>query len=439
MKQVRIGAGAGFAGDRIGPAVDLARDARLDYLVFECMAERTIALAQLSKRQGRTAGFDPLLRERMEAVLPHCSRNGTRIVTNMGGANPQAAALETVAIARRLGLAGLRVAWVGGDDVIQLFADGGIPLQSMDPRERLVSANAYLGAEPIVEALKGGAAVVLTGRVADPSLFLAPFMTEFGWGTDEWAKLGQGTAIGHLLECAGQVTGGYFADPGYKDVPGLEELGFPFAIVEESAEAVLTKLEGTGGTLTVRTCKEQILYEVHDPARYLTPDVTADFSEIRFTEVAADAIRVTGGTGSSRPETLKVSVGFYAGFVAEGQISYAGPGALGRAHLAREILSKRLRWIRDGDLQIDFIGVNSVHGEALSKPTGEPYEVRLRAAGRFFEEAEARMLMQEVESLYVNGPAGGSGVTTSLRENIAMDAAFVPRSAVTATIGFEVA
>jgi len=439
MKQVRIGAGAGFAGDRIGPAVDLARDARLDYLVFECLAERTIALAQLSKRQGRTAGFDPLLRERMEAVLPHCSRNGTRIVTNMGGANPQAAALETVAIARRLGLAGLRVAWVGGDDVIQLFADGGIPLQSMDPRERLVSANAYLGAEPIVEALKGGAAVVLTGRVADPSLFLAPFMTEFGWGTDEWAKLGQGTAIGHLLECAGQVTGGYFADPGYKDVPGLEELGFPFAIVEESAEAVLTKLEGTGGTLTVRTCKEQILYEVHDPARYLTPDVTADFSEIRFTEVAADAIRVTGGTGSSRPETLKVSVGFYAGFVAEGQISYAGPGALGRAHLAREILSKRLRWIRDGDLQIDFIGVNSVHGEALSKPTGEPYEVRLRAAGRFFEEAEARMLMQEVESLYVNGPAGGSGVTTSLRENIAMDAAFVPRSAVTATIGFEVA
>jgi len=439
MKQVRIGAGAGFAGDRIGPAVDLARDARLDYLVFECLAERTIALAQLSKRQGRTAGFDPLLRERMEAVLPHCSRNGTRIVTNMGGANPQAAALETVAIARRLGLAGLRVAWVGGDDVIQLFADGGIPLQSMDPRERLVSANAYLGAEPIVEALKGGAAVVLTGRVADPSLFLAPFMTEFGWGTDEWAKLGQGTAIGHLLECAGQVTGGYFADPGYKDVPGLEELGFPFAIVEESAEAVLTKLEGTGGTLTVRTCKEQILYEVHDPARYLTPDVTADFSEIRFTEVASDAIRVTGGTGSSRPETLKVSVGFYAGFVAEGQISYAGPGALGRAHLAREILSKRLRWIRDGDLQIDFIGVNSVHGEALSKPTGEPYEVRLRAAGRFFEEAEARMLMQEVESLYVNGPAGGSGVTTSLRENIAMDAAFVPRSAVTATIGFEVA
>ena len=439
MKQVRVGAGAGFAGDRIGPAVDLARDARLDYLVFECLAERTIALAQLSKRQGRTAGFDPLLRERMEAVLPHCSRNGTRIITNMGGANPRAAAQETIAIARRIGLTGLRVAWVGGDDVFQLFANGEVSLKPTDQRERLVSANAYLGAEPIVEALNGGAAVVLTGRVADPSLFLAPLMTAFGWRADEWVRLGQGTAVGHLLECAGQVTGGYFADPGYKDVPGLNELGFPFAIVEESGEAVLTKLEGTGGALTVRTCKEQILYEVHDPARYLTPDVTADFTGIRFAEVAPNAIRVTGGTGSRRPETLKVSVGFYAGFVAEGQISYAGPGALDRAQLAREILSKRLRWISGGDLQIDFIGVSSVHGEALSKPTGEPYEVRLRAAGRFFEEAEARMLMHEVESLYVNGPAGGSGVTTSLRENIAMDAAFVQRSAVTTTIGYEVA
>jgi len=439
MKRVRIGAGAGFAGDRIGPAIDLARDARLDYLVFECLAERTIALAQLSKRQGRTAGFDPLLRARMEAVLPYCSENGTRIVTNMGGANPQAAALETVAIARRLGLAGLRVAWVAGDDVLHLFADGGVGLQAPDQRERLVSANAYLGAEPIVAALRGGAEVVLTGRVADPSLFLAPLMVEFDWRPDEWEELGQGTAVGHLLECAGQVTGGYFADPGYKDVPGLDELGFPFAIVEESGEAVLTKLEGTGGALAVRTCKEQILYEVHDPARYLTPDVTADFTGIRFTEVAPNAVRVTGGTGSTRPELLKVSTGFYAGFVAEGQISYAGPGALGRAHLAREILQKRLRWIREGDLQIDFIGASAVHGEALSKLSGEPYEVRLRAAGRFFEEAEARMLTQEVESLYVNGPAGGGGVTISMRENIAMDAAFVQRSAVEATIGYEVA
>jgi hypothetical protein len=439
MKVVRIGAGAGFAGDRIGPAVDLARDAQLDYLVFECLAERTIALAQLSKRQGRTAGYDPLLSERMEAVLTLCRKNGTRIISNMGGANPQAAAKETVAIARQLGLAGLRVAWVAGDDVLPLFADGGAPLPGADAREQLVSANAYLGAEPIEEALRGGADVVLTGRVADPSLFLAPLIFEFGWKTDDWGKLGQGTAVGHLLECAGQLTGGYFADPGHKDVPRLDELGFPLAIVEESGEAELTKLTGSGGALTVRTCKEQILYEVHDPAQYLTPDVTADFTGIRFEEVATDRVRVSGGAGTERPATLKVSTGFYAGFVSEGQISYAGPGALGRAELAEEILQKRLRWVTEGDLQIGFIGMNAMHGAVLSKPGNEPYEVRLRAAGRFLAESEARILMQEVESLYVNGPAGGGGVTTSLRENIAMDAAFVQRSAVVPAIGYEVA
>jgi hypothetical protein len=439
MKYVRIGAGAGFAGDRIGPAVDLARDAQLDYLVFECLAERTIALAQLSKRQGRTAGFDPLLRERMEAVLPLCRKNATRIVSNMGGANPQAAALETVAIARRLDLSGLRVAWIAGDDVLNLFASGNEALPAGDPRERLVSANAYLGAEPIVDALRGGADVVLTGRVADPSLFLAPLISEFDWGFDDWCRLGQGTAVGHLLECAGQLTGGYFADPGYKNVPLLDELGFPFAIVEESGEAEMTKLAGTGGALNVRSCKEQILYEVHNPARYLTPDVTADFTGIRFVEVAADAVRVSGATGTERPATLKVSTGFYAGFVSEGQISYAGPGALSRAELARDILQKRLRWVANDDLQIDFIGVSAMHGVTLSTPSGEPYEVRLRAAGRFFEEAHARLLMQELESLYVNGPAGGGGVATSLRENIAIDDAFIQRSSVAPTIGYEVA
>jgi hypothetical protein len=435
MKRVCIGAGAGFAGDRIDPAVELARDGQLDYLVFECLAERTIALAQLAKRQGRNPGFDPMLRMRMEAVLPFCARNRTRIISNMGAANPEAAARETISIARALGLSGMRVAFVTGDDVLHLLPNHA----SNDPREHLVSANAYLGIEPILDCLRNSADVIITGRVADPSLFLAPIVHEFGWALGDWDRLGQGTAVGHLLECAGQLTGGYFADPGYKDVPGLDRLGFPIAEVDETGEALLTKLPGSGGALTVRNCKEQILYEVHDPSRYLTPDVAADFSAVRFAELGPDKVRISGARGTERPAKLKISTGFHAGFLAEGQISYAGPGALPRARLAREILESRLRWIAAGDLRIDFIGIDSIHGAAVSEAGCEPYEVRLRAAGRFFDEDDARRLMNEVESLYVNGPAGGGGVVTSLRENIAMDATYLPRESVVPAIGFEVA
>ncbi|KAA6456417.1 DUF1446 domain-containing protein [Acidobacteria bacterium AB60] len=435
MKTVRIGAGAGFAGDRIDPAVELARDGRLHYLVFECLAERTIALAQLAKRQGRSPGFDPLLRLRMEAVLPLCRKNQTRIITNMGAANPQAAARETILLARNLNLAGLRVAWVSGDDVLALLPNH----TSGDHRETLVCANAYLGIEPLLDCLRANADVILTGRVADPSLFLAPMVHEFGWALDDWPRLGQGTAVGHLLECAGQLTGGYFADPGYKDVSGLDRLGFPLAEVSPSGDSILTKLIGSGGLLSIPNCKEQILYEVQDPARYLTPDVTADFSTIRFSDDGPNRVRVFGARGAARPQNLKVSTGFHAGLIAEGQISYAGPGALARARLARQILENRLHWIAIGDLRIDFIGIDAMHGAALSSPAPEPYEVRLRAAARFFHAPDAARLTQEIESLYVNGPAGGGGVSTSVRENIAMDAAYLPRQAVTPTFGIEVA
>jgi len=435
MKTVRIGAGAGFAGDRIDPAVDLARDGRLKYLVFECLAERTIALAQLAKRQGSSSGFDPLLRTRMEAVLPFCRSNRTRIITNMGAANPQGAVRETILLARSLGLFGLCVAWVTGDDVLHLLPGH----TSGDPREELVSANAYLGIEPIRECLRKGADVVITGRVADPSLFLAPMVHEFGWSLDDWQRLGQGTAVGHLLECAGQLTGGYFADPGYKDVAGLDRLGFPIAEIDESGAAILTKLIGSGGALSVRNCKEQILYEVQDPSRYLTPDVTADFTTIQFAQDGPNKVLVSGAGGSERPTSLKVSTGFHTGFVAEGQISYAGPGALPRARLARQILENRLHWIAVGALRMDFIGIDSMHGAMLSQLACEPYEVRLRAAGRFVEKCDAHRLTQEIESLYVNGPAGGGGAVTSVRENIAMDAVLIPPRSVAPEIGLEVA
>ncbi|EGH28878.1 hypothetical protein PSYJA_07853, partial [Pseudomonas syringae pv. japonica str. M301072] len=243
MKTIRIGSGAGYSGDRIEPAIELAEHGQLDYLVFECLAERTIALAQQSRLADPSAGYDPLLSERMRRVLPFVGKgvDGTRrrlrIITNMGAANPLGAASEIRRIAADLGLTGLKVAALTGDDVLAALLqqpdrslDNGRSLRSLG--DRLISANAYLGAEGIIQALRADADVIVTGRVADPSLFLAPQMFEFGWAEDDWALLGRGTLVGHLLECAGQVSGGYFADPGFKDVPDLDRLGFPLAEID---------------------------------------------------------------------------------------------------------------------------------------------------------------------------------------------------------------
>ena len=407
MKTVRIGAGAGFAGDRIDPAIELAEKGQLDYLVFECLAERTIALAQLQKQKDPESGYDPLLVERMRAVLPACWKNGTCVIGNMGAANPKAAAKKTVEVARSLGLRGLRVAYIEGDDVLHLrhsFTPFGE--QPLPEPHRHFSANAYLGAAPVSEALAQGADVVLTGRVADPSLFLGALLHAFGWDMDGWDRLGQGIVVGHLLECAGQLTGGYYADPGFKDVPDLDKLGFPLAEVSEDGSAVFSKLDGTGGILDMHTCREQLLYEVFNPASYVTPDVLADFTEVHLAQEAPNRVRVSRGRGKPRPQDYKVSIGIREGVLAEGQVSYAGPGALKRAELAREILQKRLSRTEAEDLHFDLIGLNAMHG-STSHDT-DPYEVRLRAAARFNDKVAARCLSREVESLYVNGPAGGS-------------------------------
>ena len=291
MRTIRIGSGAGYSGDRIEPAVELAEKGDIQYLVFECLGERTVALAQQARMKNPDGGYDPLLEERMRAVLPVCAAKGIKIVTNMGAANPEAAARKTAEIAKSLGLSSLKIAAVIGDDVLDACKDGDLPIMEFDGTikqlgNRLLSANAYLGAEPMAQALNAGADIVITGRASDPALFLAPMIHAFGWAMDDWNLLGQGTVAGHLLECAGQITGGYFADPGYKDVPDLARLGFPIGEVGEDGSLVITKVKGSGGAVTARTCKEQLLYEVHDPTRYFQPDVVADFSQVKVEEIA---------------------------------------------------------------------------------------------------------------------------------------------------------
>ena len=442
MRTVRIGSGAGYSGDRIEPALELAEKGDIQYLVFECLGERTVALAQQARLKDPDGGFDPLLEARMRAVLPTCAAKGIKIVTNMGAANSWAGARKIAEIARSLGLSKLKVAAVVGDDVLDACKNRDLPLIEIDGTiktlgNRIVSANAYLGAEPIAQALRGGADVVITGRASDPALFLAPMIDAFGWAMDDWEILGRGTVAGHLLECAGQITGGYFADPGYKDVEGLARLGFPIGEVSEDGSLVVTKVAGSGGAVTARTCKEQLLYEVHDPKRYLQPDVVADFSQVSIKEIGPDRVQVTGGRGTARPETLKVSVGYVDSYIGEGQISYAGPGAVARGRLALEIVRERLQLtgVSASELRFDLIGVDSLHGERLSAGH-DPYEVRVRVTGRTENLAEAVRIGNEVETLYTNGPAGGGGAFKSARDVVAVASVLLPRELATPSVRF---
>jgi hypothetical protein len=443
MRAVRIGAGAGYSGDRIEPAVELAEKGGLHYLVFECLAERTIALAQQARRLDPGGGYDPLLTPRLQAVLPACVAGGVRIVTNMGAANPLSAAREAVRLARRLGLRGLKVAAVTGDDVTAHLRGAALPLMDRpgdvaELEEHLIAANAYLGAAPIAAALTEGADIVITGRVGDPAMFLAPLVHRFGWAWEDWNRLGKGILVGHLLECAGQITGGYFADLGLKDVPGLARLGFPLAEVSESGDAVITKVPGSGGQVTPATCKEQLLYEVHNPERYLQADVVADFSHVRFVADGPDQVAVHGGTGTARTGLLKVSLGYADGFIGEGQISYAGAGALDRARLAQRIVEERfvLIGLMAEELRYEMIGVDATYGGPTGTPPAGP-EVRLRIAGRAAARWEATRIGNEVEALYTNGPAGGGGAVKTVREVVAVASTLIPEKQVRPDIHWE--
>lgn len=433
-KKLRIGCGAGFSGDRLEPALILTQHGNLDYLVLECLAERTIALAQKRKQQDPNAGYDILLERRIEGLLPLLIQHGTRLITNMGAANPISGAKKILEIAQGLGLK-IKVAVVLGDDVFhhiqgtELSLEGNRALTSYG---KLISANAYLGVDTIIPALKTDADIILTGRVADPSLFLAPMVYEFGWDPENADLMGKGTVIGHLMECAGQITGGYFADPVTKPVPNMDILGHPIVEVSQDGSGLISKVEGTGGLINSQTAKEQLLYEVLDPENYYTPDVIADFRSVRFEEVTTNQIKVSGGSGKSKPETLKVSVGYQAGWIGEGEISYAGANAVERAKLAGEIIKKRIGHHFE-EFRIDYIGQSSLHGESLSYGSS-PYEIRLRIAGKSKEKSMAQLVGEEVEALYTNGPAGGGGARKYLHEVIGVVSILLNRNQIQPSI-----
>ena len=440
MKSIRVGSGAGYAGDRLEPSRELIEKGNLDYISYECLAERTIAIGQDAKLKDPNKGYNSLLEHRMEQALPLCWKHKVKLITNMGSANPEAGAKKCVEIAKKHGLDGMKIACVTGDDllpVIDKYGDTEV-WETHEPLSKLpgkiVSANAYMGAEGIVKALEQGADVVITGRVSDPAIFMAPAIYEFGWSMEDWDKLGKGTMMGHLLECGGQATGGYYADPGKKDVQGMGHLGFPLIEISEDGSFFITKVEGSGGEVTPSTCSEQIVYEIHDPENYLTPDVVADFKEVKFTQTAKDVVKVEGATGRPRTETFKCSVGYQDCFIGEGEISYGGPGCVGRARLALDIVRERLELVAKGkfeELKFDIIGCNSLFWGPDYHYNEEPSEVRVRVAGRASSKADADIIGNEVEALYTNGPAAGSGAFKRTREIVSMASILVSRYDVT--------
>ncbi|CAN7525175.1 DUF1446 domain-containing protein [Variovorax sp. LjRoot84] len=439
-----VGCAAGFSGDRTdaaAPVVDtlIARmqhgpSEQRAFLIFETLAERTLALAQLRRRADPEAGYEPLLDAMLRPVLARCLAHGIRIVSNFGAANPRAAARHIARMARELGVDAPRIAVVEGDDLSAPAQRALLREQlgaEMD-RMRLVSANAYIGAEPIAAALDAGAQIVVCGRVADPSLTVGPAMSHFGWRSDDWDRLARATMAGHLLECGAQVCGGYFADPGYKEVPGLEAIGFPIAEIDADGLCIIGKADATGGLLSEATVKEQLLYEVHDPAAYLTPDVVADIGDAEVSAAGPERVALSGVRGHARPADYKVNVCYEGGWLAEGEISYAGARAEARARLAADILRKRLAGLA---LRVDLIGAISIFADDAGRmldamPESGARDVRLRVAATHEERGEAERLTREVMALYTCGPAGGGGVRTALTPRLNTRSCLLPREQV---------
>ena len=437
---LRLGAGSACPGERLEPAIELVEKGNIDYIVFDSLSESEMLAFERHKMSQPDEGFDTYTERRLRAIWPRCARNGIRIIGNMGAANPRGAQDLAIRVARDLGLGGQKVAAVLGDNVLASIRElNPVVNETRQPvnefGDKLIAAHAYIAADPIVEALEQGADLVITGRVGDASLFLAPMIHEFGWQANAWDLLARGIVLGHLFECAGQVTGGYFADPPYKVVPDLYRLGFPIAEVSAHGDIIVTKTPGSGGLVSPATCAEQMLYETDDPANYIEADVVADFTDIGFEQVMPDRVAITGTiTGKPKPELLKVNLGVREGYRAEGMIFYAGPGAYERAKLAAEVIRQRLEHVthlKADSLRFDFIGVNALYG-----PPGElentPWEVGLRVAGRTRERAEAWKIMHELETIDNNGPAAvGRGLRAEdITEILGYYSTFVPREMV---------
>jgi hypothetical protein len=433
---VRIGGGQGFYGDGLEPVLDLLATG-LDYLVCEALAELTLAILQKDRQRDETLGYTRDLPQYVRAALPFIVDGKTKMITNAGGINPIAAGRAVVDALKAAGASGLKVATVIGDDVRRHSDALNLPADAL-------FANAYLGARPIVDALQQGADIVVTGRVADASLFLAPLVHEFGWAWDDWNRLAAGVTVGHLLECSGQVTGGNYSGDWWNNANPLR-IGFPFADCTIDGTAVLGKANGTGGRITFDTVREQLLYEVHDPASYLNPDVTADFTSVTLTDLGNDRVKISEVRGRPAPATYKALVCTPVGWAGEATFCYPWPDAEAKARAAVGWL--RDRAVRDGlaveEWCEEYFGAGAFHGPAAAADLArarangwEPPEVMGRLAWRCADAETAGKVARGSGVLGLSGPPQISGFGRARggkpTQLLAVDALAVPRSLVDA-------
>lgn len=441
MRRVRVGAGIGFYGDSILPAVETAKHGRVQYLAMDHLAELTLAILQKDRQKDPSLGYTRDVGETMRRLLPETLPRGIRLVTNAGGIHPHGAAQEVLRVARELGVGRLRVAVVTGDGIghrLDELEAAGVRFEDRETgrtlaevRDRVLFASVYLGAWPIVEALRLGADVVVTGRTTDTAPFAAPLIYEFGWASDDWDRLAAGILVGHLLECSGQATGGNFSGHWW-EVENLDRIGYPVAEVDEAGGILITKTEGTGGLVTVDTVKEQLLYEIHDPACYLTPDVTVDLSRVRLEQVGPDQVRVSGVRGMPAPATLKALVGYGAGWAGEGMMGFSWPDALPKARRAAAILRAQMArlGIEAEEVHEAYLGYNALHGPMAPEPDPDQLnEVFLRMAIRTRRPEEAARFARLFPPLALSGPPfiGGLGGVGRPRQLLGFLSALIPR------------
>ena len=421
-KKVYIGCGAGFSGDRFDASLPIVKEFKKinapKYLMFEVLAERTLAIAQQFRLKNPEEGYSPFLDSYIGPILDDCLENDIKIISNIGAANPIGAAKRIIEISKKQNTRKPKIGVVVGDDLLEYMSDAEIldspTMEGLDfSNNNITAANVYLGAQPIADALAKDVDIVIVGRTVDSALALGPLIYEYDWKQKDLDLLGSGTICGHLLECGAQVTGAYFADPGFKDVPNLANVGFPIAEFSDDGSFVITKPEGTGGLVSKATITEQLLYETHDPSNYLVPDVTADMSNLNLESDGENRVFVRGGKGKKSPEKLKATICCDNGFMGEAEISYAGPNALARAKLAGDVISERIQILGlQGQIRVEIIGAGSVHfsiDEKSSYNLPENGDYRVRTSAIYPQKYQAQQMVDEVMSLYCCGPAAGGG------------------------------
>ncbi|MDX6611260.1 MAG: hypothetical protein QOD75_446 [Blastocatellia bacterium] len=450
MKQtIRIAGGQGFWGDLLDAPVRQVEGGPIDYLMLDYLAEVTMSIMQKQRARDPAAGYAKDFIPLMKQILPACVERNIRVTANAGGVNVPGCANAVSEVARELGLAGkLRIGIVTGDDIMPRLDDflaRGIELRNMDTgeplsqvRDRIQSANVYLGAAPMVEALNGGAQIVITGRATDTGLTLAPMIHEFGWAADDWDRLAAGTIAGHIIECGAQCSGGNCQFE-WRSIPNLADVGFPIVEAAPDGTFVITKHDRTGGWVVIPSVKEQLVYEMGDPRAYLTPDCVADFTTVRLEYEGRDRVRVFGIKGGPAPESLKVSISYSAGYKAVGTLVYSWPDAYDKAQAADRILRSRLArlGLKFDLIHTEFVGANATHGPLAGRPSPDLPEVQLRVGVRGDDRAAVERFTKEIAPLVLTGPPGVTGFAggrPKVEEIVAYWPALIPKGEISPTV-----